>query len=55
MIDLLLKDTIGQPHGPAIDYLITEFSKRNDISYLYVTHDLQFGFVTHKKDEKKMN
>ena len=43
-------NTIGHPYGTAIYCLIAEFSKQDDISYLYVTHDVQSGFVTHKKD-----
>ena len=42
--------TVGQPHGTAVDRFIAEFSKQDDISCLYVTHDVQFGFVTHKKE-----
>ena len=49
---LLLMDTIGQPHGTPVDCLITEFSKQNDINYLYFNHDLQSVFVTHKKEKK---
>ena len=45
----LLIETIGKPHGTAFDYLIADFLKQNDISYLYGTHDLQSGFVTHEK------
>ena len=26
-------------------------SKKNDISYLYVTHDVHSGLVTHKKEK----
>ena len=33
-------ETSGHPRGTPIDCLITEFSKQNDISYLYVTHDV---------------
>ena len=39
-------------HGTPIDYLIAEFSKQNDISYLYVTHDVQSGFVAHNNTKK---
>ena len=39
---------IGHPHGTAVDCFITEFSKQDDISCLYVTHNVQSGFVTYK-------
>ena len=47
----LMMETIGYPHGTTVDCLITEFSKQDDISYIYVTHDVQSGFVTHKKEK----
>ena len=46
-----MMETIGHPHGTPADRLISEISKQDDISYLYVTHDLQSGFVTHKKEK----
>ena len=46
----LLMETIGQPHGSTpVDCLIADFSKQNNISYLHVTHDVQYGCVTNKK------
>ena len=45
----LLMETIGHSHGTAVDCVIAEFLKKNDTNYLYVTHDIQSGFVTHKK------
>ena len=42
-------EIVRHSHGAAVDCVITEFSKQNDINYLYVTHDVQSGFVTHKK------
>ena len=44
--------TIGQPYGTHVDRLIVWFLKQNDISYLFVTHDVQSGFVTHKKEKR---
>ena len=35
-----------------IDCLIAEFLKQNGISYLCVTHNVQYGFVTYKKEKK---
>ena len=43
--------TIEHPHGTNDDHFIAEFSKKEDISYLYITHDVQSGFVTHKKEK----
>ena len=50
-MNLLVIKIIGQPRGTAVDRLIVEFSKQYDISYLYVTHDVKSGFVTHKKEK----
>ena len=36
----LLMETNGQPHGTAADCLIAEFLKQNDISHIYVIHDV---------------
>ena len=51
LINSLMMDTIGHPYGTVVDCLVAEFSKKDDISYLFVTHDLQSGFVTHKKEK----
>ena len=48
----LLMGKIGQPRGTAISCLIAEFSNQNDISYLYVPHDVQSWSVNHKKEKK---
>ena len=42
---------ITQPRGTTVDRLVAEFSKQNNLSYLYITHNLQFGFITHKKEK----
>ena len=47
----LLMKTTGHPRSTAIDSIIAEFSKKNNISYIYVTHDVHSGFVTHKKEK----
>ena len=41
-------ETIVHPNGTPVDRLIAEFSKKNDISYLYETHEIQSRFETHK-------
>ena len=45
----LMVEKIGHTRGTPVDWLIADFSKQDDISYLYITHDLQSSFVTHKK------
>ena len=40
MMNSLFIETIGHPRGTAVDRLIAELSKQNDISYIYVTHDV---------------
>ena len=47
-----LIETTGHPHGTPVDCLIIQLSNQKDISYLYVTHDVQSGFVTRKKKKK---
>ena len=46
----LLMAKIRQPSGTIVDCLVAEFSEKDDISYLYVTHDLQPRYVSHKKE-----
>ena len=46
-----MMETIGRHHGTVIDRLVAEFSKQDDISYLYVTHDMQSEFISHKKEK----
>ena len=48
----LLMDTVEKSHGTPVDHLIVEFSMLNGMSYLYVTHDVQSGFVTYKKEKR---
>ena len=51
LIYIFLIETVVQPYGMAVDSLIAEFSKQNNISYLYDTHDVQSGLVTHKNEK----
>ena len=46
-----MMDSTGQHHGNDVDRFIAKFSKQDDISYLYFTHDAQSGFTTHKKEK----
>ena len=44
-------ETIGHSHSTPVDRLVAEFLKQDDISYLYVTHAIQSGFVTRRKEK----
>ena len=45
----LLKATSELLYGTPIEYLISEFSLKPDVSSIYVTHNIDSGFVTHQK------
>ena len=45
----ILKATSDLPYGTPVECLIAEFSKKPDVSFVYVTHDLNSGFVTSQK------
>ena len=51
MYSLLMNNT-SQPHSTAVDCLIADISNQNDISYLYITHDVASRCVTHKKEKR---
>ena len=40
----------SKPYGTAVDQLLADFKNRPDVSYLYVTHTITSGFVTHYKN-----
>ena len=48
----LLNDAILEPFGSAVDRLISDFKKRNDSSFMYVTHSIDSGFVTYANESK---
>ena len=50
MMNSLMMKTIGHPRDTPVDRLIADFSKQDEISYLYATHDLQSSFVTYVKE-----
>ena len=50
-MNTLMMEKIGHPHGAYADRLGADFSKQDDISYLYSTHNVQSRFVTHKKEQ----
>ena len=37
------------PHGKSADWLIALFQAMPDISYVYVNHDVDSGFMTYNK------
>ena len=41
--------------GTAAEKLIAEFRMRDDVSFIYVTHDVKSGFVTHKATKNHIN
>ena len=45
---ILLEAICLCPHGSPVDILIADFKQRPDVSFIYVTHDIQSGFVTHQ-------
>ena len=38
-----------QPYGTPVDQLLHDFERRPDVSYIYVIHSIDSGFVTHYK------
>ena len=38
-----------QPYGTPVDQLLYDFDKRPNVSYIYVLHSIDSGFVTHYK------
>ena len=51
----LLDGVEKQPYGSSVDKLLAEFKTREDVSFIYVTHDVQSGFVTHKATKHHIN
>ena len=45
----------SQPYGTAVDQLLASFKNSTDVSYLYVTHCFNSGFVTHYCGRKKQS
>ena len=42
-------------YGTAVDQLLADFKNCPDISYLYVTHTITSGFVTHYKGDRNFD
>ena len=47
----MLDDTAKTSYGTPIDKLIHDFSKKKDVSFMYVMHYMDFGFVTYRKNK----
>ena len=45
----------SKPYGTAVDQLLADFKHRPDVSYLYVTHTITSGFVTHYKGDRNID
>ena len=50
--DKLLKECSEEPYGTPVDKLIAEFGLKKDVSFCYVLHDINSGFVTYKKNKE---
>ena len=48
----LLKEASDLPYGTPVDKLIAEFQLKKDVSFCYVLHDMNSGFVTYKKNKE---
>ena len=55
-IDELLNKCGNEPYGSSIDKLIRLFSKTNNVSFIYIIHNFQSGFVTRRQtNSEKIN
>ena len=50
----LLKEASHLPYGTPVEMLIAEFQLKKDVSFCYVLHDMNSGFVTYKKLQTMM-
>ena len=50
---ILMEAVCQSPHGSPVDVLIADFKQRQDVSFIYVTHDIHSGFVTHQKNHDR--
>ena len=46
----VIKEVLNQPYGTAVDQLITVMKKKKDVNFVYVTHNMNSGFVTYKSN-----
>ena len=45
----LLRAASDLPYGTPVEKLIAEFQLKKDVSFCYVLHDMDSGFVTYRK------
>ena len=50
-INNITNEVSKSPAGTAVDQLIAQFSVMTDVSFIYVKHDMNSGFVTYKKNK----
>ena len=51
----LIDDCSNSPFGSPVDKLVKLFENSKNVSYVYLTHDIQSGFCTHRKNPKEKN
>ena len=47
----MLDETASNPYGTPIDKMINYFNQKKDVSFMYVMHDMDSGFVTYRKNK----
>ena len=47
----VLNECNDKPYGSPVDRLIALFTARNDVSFVYITHHMESGYVTHRKNK----
>ena len=47
----MLDETVSNPYGTPIDKMIQYFTHKKDVSFMYVMHDMNSGFVTYRKNK----
>ena len=47
----LLKAASDLPYGTPVEMLIAQFQLKKDVSFCYVLHDMNSGFVTYRKSK----
>ena len=51
MLFKMLDDTTSTPYGTPIDKMMHYFAQKKDVSFMYVMHDMDSGFVTYRKNK----
>ena len=53
-INQVLKACSKHPYGSSVDKLISLFKGMDNVSYVYIMHNVESGFVTYRKNKKRM-